>query len=117
MTLLTVLPSVLVDDVGTPNSVITRLNSLAFTCRYRRFACTLAGTDARLAVIVGRYPFDVELFHLLLHAGLSRRTYDPLRLPLGRLPLPGITGYRQDRFPPPTATGPRRASPVPRTTF
>jgi putative transposase len=22
---------------------------------------------------VGRYPFDVELFHLLLHAGLSRR--------------------------------------------
>ncbi len=25
--------------------------------------------------------------------------YDPLRLPLGRLPLPGITGYRQARFP------------------
>jgi hypothetical protein len=23
---------------------------------------------------VGRYPFDVELFHLLLHAGLSRRS-------------------------------------------
>ena len=22
---------------------------------------------------MGRYPFDVELFHLLLHAGLSRR--------------------------------------------
>jgi hypothetical protein len=22
---------------------------------------------------VGRYPFDVELFHLLLHAGSSRR--------------------------------------------
>jgi hypothetical protein len=26
-----------------------------------------------VGAIVGRYPFDVELFHLLLHAGLSRR--------------------------------------------
>ena len=30
-----------------------------------------------------------------------RHYYDPLRLPLGRLPLPGITGYRQGCFPPP----------------
>ena len=30
-----------------------------------------------------------------------RRYYDPLRLPLGRLPLPGTTGYRQGCFPPP----------------
>ena len=28
---------------------------------------------------MGRYSFDVELFHLLLHAGLSRRTYGPTR--------------------------------------
>jgi hypothetical protein len=34
--------------------VITRLNSPACTCRYRRFACTLTGTSARLAVIVVR---------------------------------------------------------------
>jgi len=27
--------------------------------------------------------------------------YGPLRLPLGRLPLPGITGYRQDCYPSP----------------
>ena len=27
--------------------------------------------------------------------------YDPLRLPLGRRPLPGMTGYRQTRFPTP----------------
>ena len=43
--------------------------------------------------------------------------YDPLRLPLGRLPLPGFAGYRQARSRPPQATGPRRASPVPRTTI
>jgi hypothetical protein len=30
-----------------------------------------------------------------------RHYYDPLRLPLDHLPLPGITGYRQDRYPPP----------------
>ena len=28
---------------------------------------------------MGRYSFDVELFHLLLHAGLSRRTHGPVR--------------------------------------
>ncbi|MGH9187440.1 MAG: hypothetical protein ACRD0U_16760 [Acidimicrobiales bacterium] len=55
--------------------MITRLNSLACTCPYRRFANALTSADARFGVIVGRYPFDVELFHLLLHAGLSRRTY------------------------------------------
>ena len=43
--------------------------------------------------------------------------YDPLRLPLDRRPLPGVTGYRTTRFPSPAATGPRRASPVPRTTI
>jgi hypothetical protein len=31
--------------------------------------------------------------------------YDPLRLPLGRLPLPGVTGYRQGCFPPPAGRG------------
>ena len=82
------LPSVSVDHVGTPNSVITRLNSLACTCRYRRFARALTDTDARLAVTVGRYSFGVGLLHPLLHAGLSRRSYDPLRRPRGRLPLP-----------------------------
>src|SRR6185295_16325058 len=29
--------------------------------------------DASLGAAVGRYPFGVELFHLLLHAGSSRR--------------------------------------------
>jgi hypothetical protein len=44
--------------------------------------------------------------------------YDPLRLPLDHQPFPGITGYRQASLPAtPQATGPRRLSPVPRTTI
>jgi hypothetical protein len=42
--------------------------------------------------------------------------YGPLRRPLGRRPLPGLPGYRSTCFPPPAAAGPRRASPVPRST-
>jgi hypothetical protein len=45
-----------------------------------------------------------------------RHYYDPLRLPLGRPPLP-VAGYRRTRFPIPAGPGPRRGSPVPRTTF
>jgi len=41
----------------------------------QRFACTLTSANAWLGATVDRYSFDVELFHLLLHAGLSRRTY------------------------------------------
>src|SRR6266545_517333 len=40
----------------------------------QRFADALAVASAWLGDIAGRYPFDVELFHLLLHAGLSRRS-------------------------------------------
>ena len=42
----------------------------ACTLPCRRFAGTLAGTDARLGASVVRYPFTVEDFHLLLLAGL-----------------------------------------------
>src|SRR5450755_2555048 len=55
---------------------MTRLNSPACTCPSRRFAGALTNTDARFRVVAGRYSFDVELFHLLLHAGLSRRSYE-----------------------------------------
>jgi hypothetical protein len=44
--------------------------------------------------------------------------YRPLRPPLGRPPLPGIAGYGRASLPAtPQATGPRRLSPVPRTTI
>ena len=42
---------------------------------YRRFADALTDADARLGATVDRYSFDVELSHLLLHAGLSRRRH------------------------------------------
>jgi hypothetical protein len=47
-----------------------------------------------------------------------RHYYDPLRLPLGCPPFPGVTGYRRASLPAtPQATGPRRLSPVPKMTF
>ena len=61
------------DVVGTPDLLISRLNSPACTCPCERFAASLRIANASLGVTVGRYSFDVELFHLLLHAGLSRR--------------------------------------------
>ena len=42
-------------------------------CPCQRFATPSRVVDAWLGAVAGRYPFDVELFHLLLHAGLSRR--------------------------------------------
>jgi hypothetical protein len=69
-----------------PEPLISRLNSPAYTCPCQRFACTLAGTDASLGVAVGRYSFGVELFHLLLQAGLSRRT--PVVFPTARPACP-----------------------------
>jgi hypothetical protein len=52
---------------------ISGLDSPAYAYPYRRFAHGLTTIDARLGATVDRYSFDVELFHLLLHAGLSRR--------------------------------------------
>jgi hypothetical protein len=44
--------------------------------------------------------------------------YDPLRLPLDRSPLPGITGYRRASLPDrPQRPGPRRLSRVPTMTI
>ena len=59
--------------VGTPKHLISRLNSPACTCPCERFAAPLRVANASLGVTVGRWPFGVELFHLLLLAGLSRR--------------------------------------------
>jgi hypothetical protein len=61
------------DSVGAPIVEISRLNSPACTCPCQRFATPSRVVDAWPGAAVGRQPFDVELFHLLLHAGLSRR--------------------------------------------
>jgi hypothetical protein len=56
-----------------PRIPISRLNSPAYTCPCERFAAPSRVANASLGVTVDRYSFGVELFHLLLHAGLSRR--------------------------------------------
>jgi hypothetical protein len=48
------LPSGLVNGVGTPNSLISRLNSLACTYPYQRFADALTNVDAWFGATVGR---------------------------------------------------------------
>jgi hypothetical protein len=60
-------------NVDTPDHLISRLNSPAYTCPCERFAAPSRVANASLGVTVGRWPFGVELFHLLLLAGLSRR--------------------------------------------
>ena len=52
-------------------------------------------TDARLGATVDRYSFDVELSHLLLHAGLSRRRHNLTKLYTTKQPL-----WRPKRPPP-----------------
>ena len=68
------LPSASVNDVGTLDSLISRLNSPACTYPFQRFASVLTDKDAWFGATVGRYSFDVGLFHSFLHAGLSRRS-------------------------------------------
>jgi hypothetical protein len=48
------LPSGLVNGVGTPNSLISRLNSPAYTYPYQRFTDALADADAWFGATVGR---------------------------------------------------------------
>ncbi len=55
---------------------ISGLYSPAYAYPYRRFAHALTDAGARLGATVDRYSFDVELSHLLLHAGLSRRRHN-----------------------------------------
>jgi hypothetical protein len=57
------LPSACHDDAGTPDQLISRLNSPAHTYRCRRFAYALTGADARLAASVGRYACKVNQEH------------------------------------------------------
>jgi hypothetical protein len=68
------LPSGLVNGVGTLNSLISRLNSPACTYPFQRFASVLTDVDAWFGATVDRYSFDVGLSHSFLHAGLSRRS-------------------------------------------
>src|SRR5438105_5477435 len=50
----------------------------ACPCPCLRFASSLATGGARLGVRMGHYSFPVRLFHSRHHAGLSRRTTNPI---------------------------------------
>ena len=61
------------DNVGTPITPISRLNSWPVRTPIQRFAAPSRVANAWLGATVDRYSFGVGLFHPLLHAGLSRR--------------------------------------------
>jgi hypothetical protein len=102
-------------------SPISRLNSPARTYRCRRFACALAGADARLAATVGRYSFGAGLSHSHLNAGLSRRTMtrginaamDLVTLMMTRKMLLGIKARASSTSRPPPRAPDRRNRPLP----
>ena len=69
--------------------------TFSFTARYPacpcpclRFASSLATDGAKLGVRMGHYSFPVRLFHSLHHAGLSRRTTNPIQPTGGSTPPP-----------------------------
>ena len=66
MTVRCVLPSAADNSVGALKTLISRLNTRPARAPVLCFADTLTGAAAGLGVVVGRYSFDVKLFHLLL---------------------------------------------------
>src|SRR5438445_7072371 len=67
------LPSVRADAVGSPEPLISELNTQPTDTPVQRFKCDVTAALAWLGARVARYAFSVRLFHSLLHAGLSRR--------------------------------------------
>jgi len=62
------------EHVGTRVAQVFAAPWLAYVLPYRRFAATLASGNARLGAGADRYSFTVVDLHLLLSAGLCRRT-------------------------------------------
>ena len=63
------LPSVIIEHVGTRNIQVFAAQWLAYALPYRRFAGTLADANARLGADADRYTFIVRDLHHLLFAG------------------------------------------------
>jgi len=68
--------------VGTQNKLPFAARWLAYALPYRRFACTLAGTCARLGADAVRYSFTVADSHHLLPAGFTGAHKTATLLPL-----------------------------------
>jgi hypothetical protein len=86
------LPSAFDNNVGTLDSLISRLNSPACTYPFQRFASVLTDVNAWFGATVVRYSFDVGLLHSFLHAGLSRRSTNSTETP-ARISIGDITPY------------------------
>jgi hypothetical protein len=69
-----------VNSVGTQDKYPFAAQWLAYALPCRRFARTLAGTDARLGADAVRYTFIVVDFHHLLLAGFTGALTEALRL-------------------------------------
>jgi hypothetical protein len=69
-----VLPSASDNGVGAPDCLFSRLNTEPVRAPVNASPVPSRVLAHGLGVIVGRYSFDVRLFHPLLSAGLTRRT-------------------------------------------
>src|SRR5207245_10181709 len=67
------LPSVRADAVGSPEPLISELNTQPTDTPVQRFKCDVTAALAWLGARVARYAFSVRLFHSLLRAALSLR--------------------------------------------
>ena len=56
-------------------------------CHGLRFTCCFTAAGAKLVVRMGHYSFPVRLFHSRHHAGLSRRTTNPISFRAARLTI------------------------------
>jgi hypothetical protein len=59
--------------MGFPDRLISELDTQPTDAPVQRFKCSLTATLTWLGARMIRYIFPVQLFHLLLHTGLSRR--------------------------------------------
>jgi len=82
------------NSVSTRNQKSYAAQWLAYALPYRRFACTLAGTCARLGADAVRYSFTVVDSHHLLLAGLTGAPQIFRYVPASKFARPPDRPYR-----------------------
>ena len=82
------------NSVSTRNQKSYAAQWLAYALPYRRFACTLAGTCARLGADAVRYSFTVVDSHHLLLAGLTGALQIFRNVPASKFAHPPDRPYR-----------------------
>src|SRR5947209_16651513 len=84
---------------STPWSFFFTAQYPACPCPCLRFASSLSTDGARLGVRMDHYSFPARLFHSQHHAGLSRRTTNPVPFPDNQAPL----NFPSSAFPQPSS--------------